>query len=82
MVIHLTRVELYLNSKTKSAFVQTIAIINPVAIAKFFYIICKALFLSLLADGKVERGLLGQIFIYFATVEINRHKIIYLHCFV
>ena len=58
------------------------ATINPVAIAKFFHIICRGLLMSLLAAGELERGLLGLISNYFATVETNMHGMLHLHCLV
>lgn len=79
LIIHLAGVEFYLDTKTKSTFAQTTATINPVTIAKFDYIICKALFISLLTVGKVEKRLLRPISNYFATVEMNRCAILYLH---
>lgn len=58
------------------------AIINSIAIIKFFYIIYKVLFISLLAIGKIKKRLLGVISNYFIIIETNRHKIFYLHYFI
>lgn len=58
------------------------AIMNLVAVAKFFHIIYKALFVSLLATGKVKKGLLEPILNYFATIETNEYRMFYLHCLI
>lgn len=47
--------------------------------AKFFDIICKALFILLLAINKVKRWLLEPISNNFATIKINRYEIFYLY---
>lgn len=82
LVIRLAGVELNLDRETQSAFAQTTATMNLVAVAKFFYIICEALFVSLLAAGEVEGELLRPISNYFATVETNGHRMLHLHCLV
>lgn len=79
LVIHLAKVELNLDKKTKSAFMQITLAMNPIVIAKFFYIICKALFISLLTIGKVKRCLLEPIINYFAINETNWGQMLYLH---
>lgn len=58
------------------------ATMNLVAITKFFHIIYKALFVSLLAAGEVKGGLLGLISNYFVMVKTNEYGILYLHCLV
>lgn len=72
MVINLAGIELNLDKKIESVFARTIIIINPVDVAKFFYIICKALCVFLLAAYKVKRGFLKLISNYFAIDETNR----------
>lgn len=57
-------------------------IINPIIIAKFFHIIHKALFIFLSATSEVKKRLLKLILNYFIIVEINRHKMLYLHCLI
>lgn len=54
-------------------------IINSIAIIKFFFSICKTLFVSLLAIGKVEKGLLRLILNYFAIIKTNKHRIFYFY---
>lgn len=79
LVIRLAKVELYLDKKIKSTFAQISAIMNSIAITKFFYIICKALFVSLLTANKIKRGLLRSVSNYFAMIETNRHKMFHLY---
>lgn len=79
MVIYLAKIELNLDKKSKSAFVQRMAIINLVIVVKFFYIICKALFVSLLVTGEVKKILLRLILNYFVIIKINWHKMLQLH---
>lgn len=55
---------------------------NPAAVARFFHIICDAVFMSLLAAGHLEGGLLGPISNYFATVETNGRDMLHLHCLI
>lgn len=55
---------------------------NLVAVAKFFHIICNALFVSLLAAGKLKRGLVRPISNYFAMFKTNNHSILHLHWFI
>ncbi len=52
---------------------------NPVAIAKFFHIICDAIFMFLFGAGQTAGGLFGPILNYFATVETNGHGMLHLH---
>ena len=81
-VIRFAGIELELSSKIQSDFWRKTAIINSFAVAKFFYIICNAIFLSLFGVGQKIRGLLGPISNYFGIVEINTCEILHLHCFV
>ena len=55
---------------------------NPVAVAKFFYIIYDAVFMSLFAAGQTKEGLLGPILNYFAIVKTNGREMLHLHCLV
>lgn len=57
-------------------FAKITAIINLVAIAKFFYIIYKALFIFLLVASKLKEKLFRPILTFFVTIEINRYKIL------
>ncbi len=82
LVICLAGVELELSSEIQSAFQRKTAIMNPVAIAKFFHIICDAILMSLFDVGQTEGGLLGPILNYFNTVEMNGHGMLHLHCLV
>ncbi len=52
LVIRLAGVELKLSSEIQSAFRRKTATMNPVAIAKFFYIICDAIFCPYLVRAK------------------------------
>lgn len=51
------------------------AIINLVAIAKFFYIIYKTLFIFLLIAAEIKKELLRPILNYFAIIKINKNRI-------
>lgn len=55
---------------------------NPVAVAKFFNIICKAVLLSMFASQYRDNDLLEPVLIYFGIVETNSHVILHLHCLV
>lgn len=52
---------------------------NSIAVAKFIHIIYDTIFISLFGTSQIEGGLLGPISNYFGIVEINRHRILYLH---
>ena len=82
MVIDLAKIILYLDKKTKFAFTKITIIINLIFVIKFFYIICKALFISLLIIGKVEKKLLKLISNYFAIIETNKHRMFHLNYFI
>ena len=82
LAIHLIEIKLDLENDTQSAFVHRTAIINPVALAKFFHILCNTVFILLLIVGQLEKRLLGPISNYFATVEKNGCGILHLHCLV
>lgn len=74
--------ECNLDKKIKFVIIKKTAIINLVIKAKFFYIICKILFISLLAINKIKKKLLKLILNDFAVIKINKYKILYLHCFI
>lgn len=82
LVICLAKVKLDLKLDVVSVFACKIATINPVAIAKFFYIICKGALLSLFASRYCDKGLLEPVSIYFSKIEINGYSMLYLHCLV
>ena len=71
-----------MDRKTKFAFIQTLVIINLVTIVKFFYTICKALFISLLIGVQIDERLLEPISNYFIVVEINKYRMFHLHYFI
>lgn len=79
IIIRFVGVKLDLRNNTQSVFACRTAIINLVTIAKFFHIIYNAVFMSLLTASQLERGLLGPISNYFATIEINGRGMLYLH---
>lgn len=80
LVIRLAEVEIILGEETQSVFARTTAIINLIAVAKFFHLTCKTLFVSLLAVSKPEGGLLIPILGCFATIETNRRGMLHLYC--
>lgn len=82
LVICLAGVELDLGVDIASFFVRKTATMNPVAMAKFFYIICKGVLLSLFTSGSCDRGLLEPVSIYFGKVKTNSYGMLYLHCLV
>ena len=79
LVIRLAGVKHELSSKIQSTFHCKTATINPVAVAKFFNIICNVVFILLFAAGQIERGLLGPISNYFATIKTNGRGMLHLH---
>lgn len=56
-----------------------IAIINSIAIDRFFQAICYYIFEYLLVANSKNMGLFGSISIYFCIIEINSQEMIYLH---
>lgn len=78
-VIYLAGVKLDLRNNTQSAFACRTAIINPVTIAKFFHIICNAVFMSLIATSQLEKGVPRLISNYFATIKINDCNMLHLY---
>lgn len=81
-IISFTKVKRDLKNNTQFTFIYRMVIMKPVTISKFFYIICNTVFILLIATSQLEGGLLGPIFNYFTTIEINNHSILHLHCFV
>ncbi len=55
---------------------------NPVTVAKFFYIIYDAIFISLFSAGQTKGGFLSLISNYFGTIETNSRGIFHLYCLV
>lgn len=53
------------------AIARITAIINLVAMARFFEATCRGIFKHLLAAGFKNGGLLGPVSIYFGTIKIN-----------
>lgn len=71
-----------MEKNTQLAFGRKTIIINPVAIKKFFYIICNVVFNSLLTTNQIKSGLLGLILNYFIAGKTNGHSILYLYCLI
>lgn len=65
-----------------SIFACKTAIINLVAMAKFFYVICKAVLLSLFVSEYCDRGLFGLISTYFEIIKTNSCNMLYLYCLI
>ena len=82
LVMRLAGVELDLGSDVASVFARKTATMNPVAVAKFFHIICKAVLLSLFASEHLDGGLLRPVSTFFGTVETNGCDMLHLHCLV
>ena len=82
LVIRLAGVEFELSSKIQSVFWYKTVIMNHIAVARFFHIICDAIFMSLLGVGQTEEGLLRSIFNYFGTIETNGCGMLHLYCLV
>lgn len=79
LVICFTDVEFEFSSKIKFVFWYKIVTINPVAVAKFFHIICNTIFISLFDVGQTARGLFRIISNYFAINETNGFGMHYLY---
>ncbi len=56
-----------------------IAIMNSVAVARFFEATCCGIFEHLLAAGSKDGGLLGPISTYFGIVKTNGQGMLHLH---
>lgn len=61
------------------AFATMTATMNLIAIACFFEAIYYSIFEYLLAANSKNRGFFDLVSTYFAIVEINGQKILYLH---
>lgn len=75
----MAKVELDSELDIISIYLYKIAIINLVAIVKFFYIICKTILLSLFTIEHYDKGLLKAVLKYFRIVKINYYNIYYLY---
>lgn len=73
-------VELDLKFDVSSVFVCKTATMNPVAMAKFFHIICKEILLCLFINGGCDRDLLRPVSMYFGIGKTNGRSMLYLHC--
>lgn len=82
LVIRLASVKLELSSEIQSVFWRKTATMNSVTVAKFFHIICDAIFMSLFSASQTEGGLLGLISNYFSNVKTNACRMLHLHCLV
>lgn len=82
LIIYLAKIKFCLKKDIQFIFMQIMIIINLIIMAKFFYIIYNALFISLLAAAELKKGLLRPILDYFAIVKTNSYDMLYLHCFI
>ena len=82
LIICFVGVKLELPIEIQFGFYCKTATMNPVAVAKFFHIICNLIFMSLFAASQIKKGLLGLILNYFATIKINGCRMFYFHYFV
>ncbi len=82
LIIYLTSIKLELSNKIQSIFWCKTATMNPITIAKFFNIICDAIFIFLFDVGQTERGLLGPVSNYFGTIETKGYRMLPLYCLV
>lgn len=82
LVICFASIELELLSNIRSIFWHKTVTINPIPVAKLFYIICDTIFMSLFGTGQIEGRLLGPILNYFDIIETNSCKMLHLHCLV
>lgn len=69
-------------ARTYTAFRDAVAISNPVAVAKFFDCICKAVLRGLLATGTGQPGILGDISNHYGVVETNGRGMLYMYTLV
>ena len=70
------------SKSTILAFGHTTATINPIAVATFFYEICRGIFNYLLGAKSSNKGLFGPVLAYFGTIETNNSGMLHLHCLV
>lgn len=82
IIICLAEIESNLRLQVVSIFVYKTATINLIAMVKFFYIIYKAVLLSLFINKYYDGGLLELVSTYFGIVKINSCNMFYLHCLV
>lgn len=78
-VIRLVGVEFDLGSDVAFVFAHKITTINPVAVVKFFYIICQAILQTLFASEHRHRDWLGSVLTYFGTIKTNGRNMLYLY---
>lgn len=81
-IIILPGIKLDIVKNTASTFAYKITIINPIAIVKFIYITCKAIFLALFTIRNYDRGLLELVLTYFRTIKTNNYSKLYLYCLI
>lgn len=74
--------KLKLSNKIKYVFWHKTMTVNLIPIAKFFHIICNAIFMILFDVNITKRRLLGPIKNQFGIFETNDHEMFCLHCFV
>lgn len=65
-----------------AAIREAIATSNPIAVAEFFYYVCKAIFDGLLASNTGYVGILGDVSNYYGVVETNGRGMLHLHALV
>lgn len=82
LIIRFVGIKYKLFSKIEFIFHCKTAIVNPIAKAKFFNIICDMVFISLFAENKIKKELLGPILNYFAIIKTKNCGIFYLYCFI
>ncbi len=61
---------------------RAVANSNPVAVARFFYYICKAILDGLLRSKSGEIGIFGDVSNYFGVVEANGRGMLHLRTLV
>lgn len=81
-IMRLAKIVLDLRSDIGLVLACKTVTMNIMAVIKVFYIICKAVLLSLFTCKHLNRGLLGPRFTCFGMVKIDGYNIFYLHCFV
>lgn len=82
LVICFASIEHELSSNIQSAFYCKTTTMNLVAVAKFFYIICNVILISLFVTEQIKKGLLGSILNFFATIRTNGHRMLHFHCLI
>ncbi len=84
MVLILVGIQYELNGANTSTeiFARMIAIMNFIAMARFFETTCHSIFQHFLAAGSKDGGLFGLISTYFGKVETNSQGMLHLHCLV